>query len=106
MALRHSEVNKYLALSLLGLSKFSCLQRKHVCVRPTSSQWDIDVPDDVVLQAVENFGNFLSKEEKSETVETATPEDLARLDTDGKQTNNVLLSETFTGASINITVAK
>ena len=58
----------------------------------TSSQWDIHVPADVVHQAVENFGNFLSKEEMSEMVETATPEDLARLETDGKRTNNVLLS--------------
>ena len=39
-------------------------------------------------------------------VETATPEDLARLETDGKRTNNVLLSGIFTGASINITIAK
>ena len=31
---RHSEVNKYLSPSLLGLSKFSCLQRSRddVCV--------------------------------------------------------------------------
>ena len=69
----------------------------------TSSQWDIDVSDDVVHQAVKNFGNFLSKEKMSETVETATPEDLARLETDGKHTNNVLLSGIFTRASINIT---
>ena len=47
----------------------------------TSSQWDIDVPEDVVHQAVANFGNFLSKEEMSEMV--ATPEDLARLETVG-----------------------
>ena len=73
---------------------------------PTSSQWDIDVPKDVVHQTVENFGNFLSKEEMSEMVETATPEDLAPLETDGKQTDNVLLSGIFTGASINITIAK
>ena len=39
-------------------------------------------------------------------VETATPEDLARLETDGKRTNNVLLSGIFTGASIKITLAK
>ena len=74
----------------------------------TSSQWDIviDVPDNVVHQAVENFGNFLSKEEMSEMVETATPEDLVRLETDGKRTNNVLLSGIFTGASINVIIAK
>ena len=71
----------------------------------TSSQWDIDVPEDVVHQAVEDFGNFLSKE-MSEMVETATPEDLARLETYSKRTNNVLLSGIFTGASINITIAK
>ena len=35
----------------------------------TSSQWDIDVPEDVFHQAVENFGNFLSKEEMSDMVE-------------------------------------
>ena len=72
----------------------------------TSSQLDIDVPEDVVHQAVENFGNFLSKEEMSEMVETATPEDLARLETDGKRTNNVLLSGIFTGISVNITIVK
>ena len=52
---------------------------------------DIDVPEEVLNQAVENFGNFLSKE-MSEMVETATPEDSAQLETDGKRTNNVLLS--------------
>ena len=72
----------------------------------TSSQWDIDVTEDVVHQAVKNFGNFLSKEEMFEMVETATPEDLACLETDGKRTNNVLLSGIFTGANINITIAK
>ena len=71
----------------------------------TSSQWDIDVPEDVVYQAVENLGNFLSKE-MSEMVGTATPEDLARLETDGKRTNHILLSGNFTGASVNITIAK
>ena len=39
-------------------------------------------------------------------VETAIPEDLAWLETDGKRTNSVLLSGIFTGASINITIAK
>ena len=71
----------------------------------TSSQWDIDVPEDVVHQTVENSGNFLSKKEASEMVEAATPEDLASLKTDGKRNNNVLLSGIFTGASINIAIA-
>ena len=53
---------------------------------------DIDVPEEVLNKAVENFGNFLSKEMSEEVVEMATPEDLARLETDGKRTNNVLLS--------------
>ena len=48
---------------------------------------------------------FLSKEEKYEMVEKAAPEDLARLEKDGKRTNNVLFSGIFTGASINITIA-
>ena len=52
------------------------------------------------------FWQFPSKEEMSEMVETATPENLARLETDGKWTNNVLLSGIFTGASINKTITK
>ena len=74
----------------------------------TSSQWDIHVPAYVVHQAVEDFGNFLSKEEMSEVGETATPEDLVRVETDGKRTNNVFLSGIFTGASftIPVTIAK
>ena len=42
-------------------------------------------------------------EDVDQLIEAATPEDLARLETDGKRTNSVLLSGNFTGASINVT---
>ena len=45
-------------------------------------------------------------EDVGQLLETATPEDLAQLETGSKRTNNVLLSGNFTGASINRTIAK